>query len=79
MAAGAPDSLASDYHPPSLLAAAYQLEVEGASDPASAVDLVSGGPARLCGFTDRGGLRPGARADPVAGARRGASRSPRAS
>lgn len=59
-------ALASDYHPPSLLAAAYQLADTGACSWPDAVNLVTAGPARLAGLDDRGELEPGRRADLVA-------------
>ncbi|MEM9813698.1 MAG: alpha-D-ribose 1-methylphosphonate 5-triphosphate diphosphatase, partial [Pseudomonadota bacterium] len=61
---GLVDALASDYHYPSLLAAALGL-VDGGMDVAAAWALVSGGPARIMGLTERGGLWPGARADVI--------------
>jgi len=70
LAAGALTVLASDYHPPSLLAAAYALADEGACSWAGAMALVTAGPARAAGLADRGRLAPGARADVVAVGRR---------
>jgi alpha-D-ribose 1-methylphosphonate 5-triphosphate diphosphatase len=66
LAAGCLTALASDYHPPSLLAAAYLLADCGACTWVEAVDLVAGGPARLAGLDDRGAIEPGRRADLVA-------------
>ncbi|MDW4497100.1 alpha-D-ribose 1-methylphosphonate 5-triphosphate diphosphatase [Sulfitobacter sp. D35] len=59
------DALASDYHYPSLRRAAFFLADSGVADLASAWALVSSGPARVLGLTDRGTLAPGARADLV--------------
>lgn len=59
------DALASDYHYPSPLRAAFRLEELGLCDLASAWALLSSGPARLLGLTDRGQLAPGKRADVV--------------
>lgn len=57
------DALASDYHYPSLRRAALFLaKTVGLSD---AWRLVSEGPARVLGLTDRGRLEPGLRADIV--------------
>lgn len=66
LAAGRLDALASDYHPPSLLAAVYRLAADGACTFARAVELVSTGPARIAGLDDRGRIEAGARADLVA-------------
>lgn len=66
LAAGWLDALASDYHPPSLLAAVYQMEADGGCTFERAVELVSGGPARIAGLADRGRIEVGARADLVA-------------
>jgi len=66
LAAGWLDALASDYHPPSLLAAVYQMEADGACAFERAVELVSSGPARIAGLADRGRIEVGARADLVA-------------
>lgn len=57
------DALASDYHYPSPLRAAFRLEELGLCDLATAWSLVSAGPARLLGLVDRGSLEPGKRAD----------------
>lgn len=65
VAEGCVDALASDYHYPSLAAAAFHLSDSGIRDLAAAWDLVSSGPARVMGLTDRGALRPGLRADLV--------------
>ncbi|MGR3314835.1 alpha-D-ribose 1-methylphosphonate 5-triphosphate diphosphatase [Roseovarius indicus] len=64
-AMGLCDALASDYHYPSLRRAAFLLADGGITDLAGAWSLVSAGPARLLGLTDRGTLTPGQRADLV--------------
>jgi len=63
VAEGLVDALASDYHPPSMVRAAFALVDEGICDLAAAWHLVSNGPARMLGLADRGELRPGLRAD----------------
>ncbi|OUS20596.1 alpha-D-ribose 1-methylphosphonate 5-triphosphate diphosphatase [Rhodobacterales bacterium 59_46_T64] len=55
------DALASDYHYPAARVAALQLAEE--IGLAKAWDLVSAGPARLLGLTDRGRIAAGLRAD----------------
>jgi len=70
LAAGCLTALASDYHPPSLLAAAYALADERACSWAEALGLVTSSPARAAGLPDRGRLEQGARADLVAVGRR---------
>lgn len=57
------DALASDYHYPSPRRAALMLADTGVLDLAQAWALVSEGPARILGLTDRGRLEPGMRAD----------------
>lgn len=57
------DALASDYHYPSPLRAAFRLEELGLCNLATAWRMVSEGPARLLGLSDRGTLIPGQRAD----------------
>jgi alpha-D-ribose 1-methylphosphonate 5-triphosphate diphosphatase len=64
IAAGAVDALASDYVPPALVEAAFTAADAGLSVPA-AVALVTSGPARLAGLTDRGRIAIGLRADLV--------------
>lgn len=59
------DALASDYHYPSMRRAVLFIVKAGLRDLASAWALVSEGPARLLGLTDRGVLLPGKRADLV--------------
>lgn len=63
VAEGLVTALASDYHFPSLRAAAWVL-AERIGLPA-AWRLVSAGPAELLGFADRGRIAPGLRADLV--------------
>jgi alpha-D-ribose 1-methylphosphonate 5-triphosphate diphosphatase len=65
IAMGVCDALASDYHYPSLRRAALMLSRSGLCDLAGAWHLVSTGPARVFGLTDRGSLVPGRRADIV--------------
>lgn len=55
--------LASDYYYPSLLHAAFRLAREGVLPFAKAWALISANPASAAGMTDRGMIRPGARAD----------------
>ncbi|MEN9060877.1 alpha-D-ribose 1-methylphosphonate 5-triphosphate diphosphatase [Ponticoccus litoralis] len=63
--AGLCDALASDYHYPSPARAAWRCVELGVLDAADAWALVSDGPARLLGLTDRGRLDSGLRADLV--------------
>jgi alpha-D-ribose 1-methylphosphonate 5-triphosphate diphosphatase len=56
-------SIASDYLPSSLLAAAFTLVDDSAISLAAAVALVTSGPADVAGLVDRGRLQPGLRAD----------------
>jgi alpha-D-ribose 1-methylphosphonate 5-triphosphate diphosphatase len=56
-------SLASDYHPASLLAAVFGLADRGVCSLTQAVGLVTSGPAEVAGLDDRGRLEPGLRAD----------------
>jgi alpha-D-ribose 1-methylphosphonate 5-triphosphate diphosphatase len=72
IAEGAVTALASDYHYPTPLQAVFKLADTG-MPLAEAWGLVSIGPARMMGLTDRGALAPGQRADLViveAGTRR---------
>lgn len=62
---GLVDVLVSDYHPPSMLQAAFKLARENALPLTEAVGLVTSGPARAAGLSDRGGIREGAIADLV--------------
>lgn len=64
--AGLCDALASDYHYPAPLAAIFALEERGLCSFAEGWRLVSEGPARLIGLSDRGALREGLRADLIA-------------
>ncbi|MCS6836967.1 MAG: phosphonate metabolism protein PhnM [Anaerolineae bacterium] len=59
------DALATDYFPASLLQAAFRLAELGILPLHESVKLVSSGPARLVGLTDRGRLAVGQRADLV--------------
>lgn len=65
VAAAAIDVLASDYHYPSMLAGALRLVDDGRADLLAAWRLVSDGPARAAGLTDRGRIEVGRRADLV--------------
>ncbi len=59
------DALASDYHYPSPRRAALMLSEAGVLPFEAAWNLVSAGPAKALGLTDRGRLSPGMRADLV--------------
>ncbi|MEM6657208.1 MAG: alpha-D-ribose 1-methylphosphonate 5-triphosphate diphosphatase [Pseudomonadota bacterium] len=59
------DALASDYHYPSPRRAALMLARTGILDLSGAWALISSGPARVLGLSDRGALAPGLRADIV--------------
>ncbi|MET0475298.1 MAG: alpha-D-ribose 1-methylphosphonate 5-triphosphate diphosphatase [Mycobacterium sp.] len=61
--AGIVDALVSDYHPSSMLAAAYLLAHDQCGSWADAVNLVTRGPALLAGFGDRGEITEGFAAD----------------
>ncbi|MEM8732496.1 MAG: alpha-D-ribose 1-methylphosphonate 5-triphosphate diphosphatase [Pseudomonadota bacterium] len=63
--AGFCDALASDYHYPSLRRAIRSLVQDHGVSLTQAWALVSEGPARVLGLTDRGTLLPGHRADLV--------------
>ncbi|MFA3919014.1 alpha-D-ribose 1-methylphosphonate 5-triphosphate diphosphatase [Ruegeria hyattellae] len=65
IAMGLCDAIASDYHYPSPRRAALMLARSGVLDLARAWALVSSGPARVLGLTDRGDLSLGKRADLV--------------
>lgn len=65
IAMGLCDALASDYHYPSPRRAALMLTKSGLLDLAGAWALISSGPAKVLGLTDRGALAPGKRADLV--------------
>lgn len=62
---GCLDALCSDYHPPSMLRAAWTLARDRVLDLPRAVALVSTGPARAVGLADRGEIREGLVADLV--------------
>ena len=55
--------LASDYYYPAPLLAAYRLAVDGVLSLEKAWNLISQGPAQAAGFSDRGLLAEGRRAD----------------
>mgnify|MGYP001201232249 CR=1 FL=1 len=63
VSAGLVDMLAADYHPPSLLQAAFKLERAGILDLPAAIKLVTTNPARAVGLADRGSLGVGQLAD----------------
>ena len=65
IAMGLCDAVASDYHYPSPRRAVLMLARSGLLDLAGAWALVSSGPARVLGLTDRGQIAPGLRADLV--------------
>lgn len=67
---GLVDVLVSDYHPPSMLQAAFKLAKHGVLPLHEAVRLVSCGPARAVRFADRGEVREGALADLIVVGRR---------
>lgn len=61
--AGLVDCLAADYHPATLLQAAFGLAREGAASLPAAVALITAGPAAALGLADRGRIAPGLSAD----------------
>jgi alpha-D-ribose 1-methylphosphonate 5-triphosphate diphosphatase len=61
--AGLVDALASDYMPSTLLAAVLTLAERSVVPLPQAVALVTSGPARVAGLSDRGALVPGQRSD----------------
>ncbi|MEL6913041.1 MAG: alpha-D-ribose 1-methylphosphonate 5-triphosphate diphosphatase [Pseudomonadota bacterium] len=63
--AGLCDMLASDYYYPAMLAAVDRLDREKRADRLALWSLVSSGPARAMGLTDRGEIAVGKRADLV--------------
>ena len=63
--AGLCDVLASDYYYPAMLAAVDRLDRDRRADRLALWHLVSGGPARAMGLSDRGEIAPGKRADLV--------------
>lgn len=60
---GLVDALCSDYHPPSMIQAAFKLARENVLPLPQAIGLVTSGPARAAGLPDRGGIRQGTAAD----------------
>lgn len=62
---GLVDVLASDYHAPSMLLAAFRLADEGVLSLPGAVGLVCSRPARAAQMVDRGEIREGAAADVI--------------
>jgi len=65
IAAGCCTGLASDYAPPTMLAAAFDLADRKVVDFPAAIRLITAGPAEAIGLTDRGRLEPGCTADLV--------------
>ncbi len=63
--AGLIDALASDYVPQSLIEAAFLLPDRADLPLPAALRLITDGPARMIGLTDRGRIEPGLRADLV--------------
>jgi alpha-D-ribose 1-methylphosphonate 5-triphosphate diphosphatase len=61
--AGLVDCLAADYHPATLVQAAFGLVASGAANLPAAVALITAGPAAALGLHDRGRLALGLRAD----------------
>jgi alpha-D-ribose 1-methylphosphonate 5-triphosphate diphosphatase len=61
--AGLVDCLAADYHPATLVQAAFGLAASGAASLPVAIALVTAGPAAALGLHDRGRIAPGLRAD----------------
>jgi alpha-D-ribose 1-methylphosphonate 5-triphosphate diphosphatase len=65
LAAGAVDAFASDYVPPSLVEAAFQIAREARIALPAAIAMVTEHPAEMAGLPDRGRLEVGMRADVV--------------
>jgi len=63
--AGLCDALASDYYYPAMLAAVERMDREKRADRLALWSLISSGPARAMGLTDRGEIATGKRADLV--------------
>lgn len=63
IAKGLVDTLCSDYHPPSMLQAAFKLARDGVLTLPAAVALVTGEPARAAGLHEYGEIREGYAAD----------------
>jgi alpha-D-ribose 1-methylphosphonate 5-triphosphate diphosphatase len=70
IAEGLCDALVSDYHLPSLAAAAWHLVDQGLAELPRAWAMISTAPASILGLRDRGRIAPGLRADLVAVNRR---------
>lgn len=62
---GAVDVLASDYVPPAMIEAAWRAAAEGQASLPAAIAMITDTAARMAGFTDRGRLEAGLRADLV--------------
>jgi alpha-D-ribose 1-methylphosphonate 5-triphosphate diphosphatase len=65
IAAGLVDILAADYHPATLVQAAFALVDRGIVDLPTAISLISSGPARSLGIADRGSIAVNQHADLV--------------
>ena len=63
LAAGAVDAFASDYVPPALIEAAFQIAREARISLPASIAMVTERPARMAGLTDRGRIEAGMRAD----------------
>lgn len=63
LAAGAMDCICSDYYPPSLVCGAFRLIEDGQASLPQAIALITRGPARALGLSDRGEIAIGLRAD----------------
>jgi alpha-D-ribose 1-methylphosphonate 5-triphosphate diphosphatase len=63
--AGLADALASDYVPGAMLEAAWHAAAASAATLPAAIAMVTDGPARMVGLTDRGRIAAGLRADLV--------------
>ncbi|MGK7866562.1 alpha-D-ribose 1-methylphosphonate 5-triphosphate diphosphatase [Falsiroseomonas sp. E2-1-a20] len=62
---GAVDVLASDYVPPAMVEAAWLAAGQGHATLPAAIAMITGTAARMAGFTDRGWIQAGLRADLV--------------
>ncbi|PDV99430.1 alpha-D-ribose 1-methylphosphonate 5-triphosphate diphosphatase [Candidatus Chloroploca asiatica] len=63
VAAGLVDCLATDYHPGTLIHAAFGLAREGITDLPTSIGLVTAGPAAALNMAEHGRIAPGLRAD----------------